>query len=65
MKKINSLFVLVVATVLLAPSCKKKLIPLPLEFCNISGVTVAENGNPDTSFYHLTHDREGRLTGHR
>jgi len=24
---------------------------------------VAENGNPDTSFYHLTYDREGRLTG--
>ena len=63
MRKINSLFALIVATILLAPSCKKRLIPLPLEFCNISGVAVTENGNPDTSFYHLTYDREGRLTG--
>jgi hypothetical protein len=63
MRKINSLFILFVATVLLASSCKKKVIPLPLEFCNISEVTVTESGNPDTSFYHLTYDREGRLTG--
>jgi YD repeat-containing protein len=60
MKKINPLFVLVVATVILAPSCKKRLIPLPLELCNISGVTVTESGNPDTTVYHITYDREGR-----
>ena len=63
MRKINFLFALFVAAVFLASSCKKKVIPLPLEFCNISEVTVVENGNPDTSFYHLTYDREGRLTG--
>jgi hypothetical protein len=61
MRKIYSLFVPIVATVLLAPSCKKRL-PLPLEFCNISDVTVTQNGNPDTSFYHLTYDRDGRPT---
>jgi hypothetical protein len=63
MRKINSLFALFVAAVLLASSCKKKVIPLPLEYCNISEVAVTESGNPDTSFYHLTYNREGLLTG--
>src|ERR1700722_12033408 len=60
MRKINSLFALIAATLLLAPSCKKRLIPLPLEFCNISEVTVTQNGSPDTTVYHLSYDREGR-----
>jgi len=63
MKKTTSLFALALATVLLAPSCKKRLIPFPLEFCNISGVTVSQNGSTDTTVYHITYDREGRPTG--
>jgi hypothetical protein len=63
MKKTTSLFALALATVLLAPSCKKRLIPLPLEFCNISGVTVSQNGSTDTTVYHITYDREGRPAG--
>lgn len=56
----KTLCLLLTAGVLVVASCKKRLIPLPLEFCNISDVTVTGNGNPDTSFYHITYDREGR-----
>jgi hypothetical protein len=62
MKKLNRLFVLLAAATAMMPSCTKRLIPHPLEFCNISTITVAENGNPDTAFLHLSYDRLGRIT---
>jgi hypothetical protein len=61
MKKTIALYALFIAATV-AFSCNKKVFPIPLEVCNISAVTVTENGSPDTTFYQLGYDREGRLT---
>ncbi len=61
MKKTIALYALFIAA-MVAPSCKKKIIPIPLEFCNISAVTVTQNGSQDTTFYQISYDRDGRPT---
>jgi hypothetical protein len=63
MRKIHFLLLISAGSLLAIASCKKRLIPRPLEFCHISGVTVTVNGSPDTSFYQLTYDSEGRIIG--
>lgn len=62
MKKINPFFLLLVASIVVTPSCSKRSIPHLLEFCNITTVTVVESGNPDTAVFYLAYDRAGRVT---
>jgi hypothetical protein len=63
MRKIHFLLLISAGSALAVASCKKKLVPRPLEFCHISAITVTQSGSPDTSFYQLSYDRDGRIIG--
>lgn len=58
----NPPWLLLAVGLLAVSSCKKKLILLPFELCNIVTVTVVDKGNPDTAVFHLEYDRGGRVT---